>query len=220
MPIFLNRRDAGKQLAAQLQQYQNRSDVIVLGIPRGGMVVADEIARALHVALDVFITHKLGAPKNPELAIGAVASDGTLLLDQPRIQQLHIPQPLVTLEYNVQMREISRRLKLYRAGKPPLILESKIVIVADDGIATGATTLVALKALRKQNPARLVLAAPVAPAQVVPELRAACDELVVLNVPANFLAVGYFYEEFDQVEDKEVVRILNTWMDFESMNGF
>lgn len=208
MPIFHNRRDAGKQLATHLEQFQNRPDAIVLGIPRGGIVVADEIARALHVPLDVFITHKLGAPKNPELAIGAIAGDGTLVLDQPSIQQLGISEKLVEQEYAKQMREIKRRTKLFRHNKPPLVLQDKIIIVADDGIATGATVLVALIALRKQKPARLIIAAPVAPAHILPELRRHCDELVLLVTPADFYAVGYFFENFGQVEDDQVVEIL------------
>lgn len=209
MEKFLDRRDAGRQLAERLTHYEGRTDAIVLGIPRGGVVVADEIALALGSPLDVFITRKIGAPFNHELAIGAVASDGTVLLDQGLIHQLHIPQILVGLERSNQLREIQRRLDMYRRGKPPLALKNKIVILADDGIATGATVVVAVRALRKGTPQRVVVAVPVAPAQVVPQLQAECDELVLLDSPDPFVAVGNFFEDFSQVTDAEVVEILD-----------
>lgn len=209
MICFTDRRDAGKQLAAKLMQYKNNPTAIVLGIPRGGVVVAAEIARALDVPLNVFITRKLGAPSNEELAIGAVASDGSTLLDQQLIQQLRISPKFIEHERAKQMREMQRRLEMYRRGKPPLVLENKIVILVDDGIATGATILAALRALKKQNPTRVILAVPVAPRQVLPQLRAECDELELLDAPEPFVAVGYFYQDFEQVTDEEVVRILS-----------
>ncbi len=205
---FHDRRDAGQQLAAKLAAYKQRTDAIVLGIPRGGIVVADEIARALHAPLDVFITRKIGAPFNHELALGAVASDGTLFLDQELVHQLHIPQRLVERAREKQLREIQRRVEMYRRDKPPLALENKIVILVDDGIATGATTFAALRALKTKNPARVILAVPIAPRQVVPLLRGECDEVVLLDTPEPFVAVGYFYRDFAQVTDKQVVEIL------------
>lgn len=209
MICFTDRRDAGKRLAAKLTHYKNNPSAIVLGIPRGGVVVAQEIARALDVPLDVFITRKLGAPMNAELAIGAVASDGAVLLDQQLIQQLHISPKFIEHERAKQMREMQRRLEMYRRGKPPLGLQNKIVILVDDGIATGATVFAALRALKNQNPTRVILAVPVAPRQVLPQLRAACDELELLDAPEPFVAVGYFYQDFEQVADEEVVRILS-----------
>ncbi len=208
MTLFSDRRDAGKQLAAQLVYYKHNTQVSVLGIPRGGIVVADEIARALHAPLDVFIARKIRAPFNEELALGAVASDGTVFLDRALIHELHIPQKLVEHERDNQMREIQRRAELYRHGKPPLALQDKIVILVDDGIATGATTIAALRALKHIHPARVILAVPVAPLQVLPQLRAECDELVLLDAPEPFIAVGYFYEDFEQVTDEQVVEIL------------
>lgn len=208
---FLNRRDAGQQLAAKLlgdHKGAPQRDRIVLGIPRGGIVVADEIARALDAPLDVFITRKIGAPFNRELALGAVASDGTVFLDQALIHGLHIPQKLVERARDKQLREIQRRVEMYRRDKPPLALENKIVILVDDGIATGATTMAALRALKYKNPARIILAVPIAPRQVVPMLRAECDELVILDTPESFVAVGYFFQDFGQVSDKQVVEIL------------
>ncbi|TAH51778.1 MAG: phosphoribosyltransferase [Chloroflexota bacterium] len=209
MICFTDRRDAGKRLAAKLTHYKNNPSANVLGIPRGGVVVAQEIARALDVPLDVFITRKLGAPMNAELAIGAVASDGAVLLDQQLIQQLHISPKFIEHERAKQMREMQRRLEMYRRGKPPLGLQNKIVILVDDGIATGATVFAALRALKNQNPTRVILAVPVAPRQVLPQLRAACDELELLDAPEPFVAVGYFYQDFEQVADEEVVRILS-----------
>ncbi|HZQ10194.1 MAG TPA: phosphoribosyltransferase [Anaerolineae bacterium] len=208
MEKFLDRREAGQRLAEKLIALKGQSAVIVLGIPRGGIVVADEIAQALDAPLDVFITRKIGAPFNHELALGAVASDGTVFLDQALIHQLHIPRILVEHERKKQLREIARRVSLYRGSRAPLIVENKIVILVDDGIATGSTTIAALRALRKQNPQRIILAVPVAPRPSLPILRAECDELVILDSPEPFVAVGLFYEDFGQVTDDKVVEIL------------
>lgn len=219
MTKFRNRREAGRQLAARLMKGSGlgapsggnlRTDLFVLGIPRGGVVVAVEVARALHAPLDVFITRKIGAPHNPELAIGAVTSDGAVFLDRSLIQHLHIPQNLVDRERDEQQREIQRRLEMFRRDKPPLDLTGKIVILVDDGIATGATTFAALRALKNQQPSRVILAVPVAPRQVIAQLRDECDELVILDSPDPFVAVGYFYEDFEQVSDDEVVELLGT----------
>jgi predicted phosphoribosyltransferase len=218
MPRFRNRREAGIELAAQLlvnhgtgsasRDRALRADLVVLGIPRGGIVVAEQVALALHAPLDVFITRKIGAPYNPELAIGAVTSDGTVFLDRHLIEQLHISQKMVERERDAQAREIARQLQLYRRNKPPLLLEGKTVILVDDGIATGATTFAALRALKDRRASSVVLAVPVAPRQVVPQLRAECDELVILDSPEPFVAVGYFFEDFGQVSDAQVLEIL------------
>lgn len=223
---FLNRRDAGRRLADILLREHIGNDraeprertggasdnttpqLLVLGIPRGGIVVADEIARALDAPLDVLITRKIGAPFNAELALGAVTSDGTVFLDMGLIQQLHIPQRLIEHERDRQLREIQRRMQIYRRGRLPLVVKNRIVILADDGIATGATVIAALRGLHTGNPRRVILAVPVAPRQVVPQLRAECDELVILDTPEPFEAVGYFYEDFEQVTDETVIRIL------------
>lgn len=208
MTRFANRRDAGQRLAEKLRAYQNRADVIVLGIPRGGMVVAAEIARALRVPLDVFIARKIGAPHNEELAIGAMAGDGTVFLDELLIRELRLPDSLVQRAQEMQKQEIERRAKLYRGNRPPLQWQDKTVIVTDDGVATGATTIAALRALRQHKPTRLILAVPVAPRQVMPLLRAECDNVIVLDTPEPFVAVGYFYEDFEQVTDAEVIELL------------
>ncbi len=209
MILFHDRRDAGRQLAVRLEYLKGRADVIVLGIPRGGVVVADEIARALEAPLDVFVTHKIGAPFNPELAVGAVASDGTTFLDQVLIKELGISSATVEREKERQVREIQRRAELYRRGQPPYGLTDKTVILADDGVATGSTTLAALRALVNHHPSKRILAVPVAPLITTRILARESDELIVLDTPEPFLAVGRFYEEFEQVSDAEVVDILS-----------
>ncbi len=203
--IFENRREAGQKLAAQLWRWRDKPEVLVLGIPRGGVIVAGEVARALNAPLDVWITRKLGAPEEPELAIGAVASDGTLVRDEETIQALRVSEKSIEREQARALREIARRAELYRQGRPPLQIAERIVILCDDGVATGATTLVALRALRKNNPARLILAVPVGPRFVINSLAPECDEVVVLDTPEPFLAVGRFYEEFEQTTDEQVV---------------
>jgi putative phosphoribosyl transferase len=208
MILFHDRRDAGEQVAKRLKHLAGRSDVVVLGIPRGGIVVADEIARALGAPLDVFVTHKIGAPFNPELAVGAVASDGTTFLDLPLIEELGLAFTTVEREKERQVREIQRRAELYRRGQAPYELVDKTIVLADDGVATGSTTIAALRALAKRHPTNRVLAVPVAPVMTLQLLRRETDELIVLVAPEPFLAVGRFYEEFEQVADEEVIEIL------------
>lgn len=206
--LFLNRRDAGQQLAGRLALWRADPNVIVLGIPRGGIITAAEVARALNAPLDVWITRKIGAPEEPELAIGAIASDGTLVLDEVAIRELRVSQKFIERERERELREIARRAELYRQGRPPLVIANRVVILCDDGVATGATTLVALRALRKQKPARLILAVPVGPSVVLYSLARECDEIVVLATPEPFLAVGRFYEEFEQTTDEQVTAAL------------
>jgi predicted phosphoribosyltransferase len=205
---FRDRQEAGQLLAQALTFLKGKKDVIVLGIPRGGVVVADEVARAIGAPLDVYITRKIGAPYNPELAIGAIASSGDVVLDQGLIGSLSVSPEYVQGETERQRREIERRLKKYRGDRPAQKLEGKTVLLVDDGIATGATTLAAIRALKKQKPAELMLAVPVGPPDVVARLREEVDRLVCLETPRPFWAVGAFYEVFDQTSDEEVVRLL------------
>lgn len=207
--LFHDRREAGQLLAARLAALKGRADVVVLGIPRGGVVVAAEVARALDAPLDVFITRKIGAPFNPELALGAVASDGTTLLDDELITYLDISPETVRREKERQVREIQRRAALYRRGQPPQDLQQKTVVLVDDGVATGSTTIAALRALVKHQPTERILAVPVAPVAVAQTLARECDQLVLLGTPEPFIAVGRFYEEFEQIEDDEVVAVLS-----------
>ncbi len=205
---FRDRCDAGQQLAARLGFLQGDLGVIVLGIPRGGVVVAAQVARALNAPLDIFIAHKIGAPFNPELAIGALTSSGELVRDEDLIDELRLSEKDIAREVDYQRGEIARRLALFRGKLSPLDVAEKTVVLVDDGVATGSTVLAALRALRKQSPARLILAIPVGPADTVARLARECDQTVVLATPEPFWAVGRFYMRFDQTQDEEVVRLL------------
>lgn len=206
--LFKDRTDAGKQLATRLQFLQDQPNVIVLGIPRGGVVVAAEIARALHAPLDVFIAHKLGAPFNPELAIGAITSTGEVVLDETLIVELRLSHKEIEREIEYQRQEIARRLTVYRKHRPPLDVQNKTVVITDDGVATGSTMLAALRALRQSQPARLILAIPVGPPETIQRLGQECDQVVVLATPEPFWAVGRFYLHFGQTSDEEVIELL------------
>ena len=205
---FRDRQEAGQLLAQALILFKGKKDVIVLGIPRGGVVVAAEVAKAIGVPLDVYITRKIGAPYNPELAIGAIASSGDVVLDEALIGSLGVSPEYIQDETERQRREIERRLKEYRGNRPAQKLEGKTVLLIDDGIATGSTTLAAIRALKKQKPAELILAVPVGAPDAVARLREEVDKLVCLDTPQLFWAVGAFYITFDQTSDGEVVRLL------------
>jgi predicted phosphoribosyltransferase len=206
--IFLDRTDAGQQLAEQLAFLKGAENVIVLGIPRGGVVVAAEVACALGARLDVFIAHKIGAPFNPELAIGALTSTGEVFLDELLVDELRLQRDEIESEIEHWREEIARRIQVFRRDLPPTDLENKIVVVVDDGVATGSTMLAALRALRKQKPARLILAVPVGPAETIARLARECDQAIVLATPEPFWAVGRFYARFDQTSDDQVIRLL------------
>jgi len=207
--IFRDRRDAGEQLAARLSFLKDEPDLYVLGIPRGGVVVAAEIARALNAPLDVFIAHKIGAPFNPELAIGALTESGQVLFYQDLIDHLGFSAVEVTRAVDSHRLEISRRQATFRQDRPPLEVAGKKIVLVDDGVATGSTVLVSLRALRKQAPARLILAIPVGPADTLAQLARECDKAVVLSTPEPFWAVGRFYASFAQTSDEEVIALLN-----------
>ena len=205
---FRDRQEAGQLLAQALILFKGKKDVIVLGIPRGGVVVAAEVARAIGAPLDVYITRKIGAPYNAELAIGAIASSGDVVLDEALIGSLGVSPEYVQGETERQRREIERRLKEYRGNRLAQKLEGKTVLLVDDGIATGATTLAAIRALKKQKPAELILAVPVGAPDAVARLREEVDKLVCLDTPQLFWAVGAFYITFNQTSDGEVVQLL------------
>jgi len=205
---FQDRREAGQLLAEELDFLKDKEDVVVLGIPRGGVVVAYEVAQAIGAPLDVYITRKIGAPHNPELAIGAVASDGRTVLDHDLVRQLGVPKDYVEEETERQCREIERRAREYRGDRPPLDLAGKTVVVVDDGVATGATTMATLRALQKQEPKELILAIPVGPPNTVKQLGEEADRVICLSTPRLFWAVGAFYAVFDQTQDEEVKRLL------------
>ncbi len=206
--LFEDRREAGKALARELAAFRGQENALVLGIPRGGVVVAREVAEALDIPLDVYITRKIGAPHNPELAIGAVASDGTLILDHQLAKRLGVSQDYIDGESERQEREIKRRMSEYRSDRPGLELTGKVVILVDDGVATGATTLATIEAIRTQKPSRLILAVPVGPRDTIQRLKEKVDELYCLHAPEVFWAVGAFYNVFDQTSDDEVKTLL------------
>jgi putative phosphoribosyl transferase len=206
--IFLNRMEAGRRLAKQLGAYANEKDVIVLGIPRGGVPVAFEVAATLEAPLDVFVVRKLGVPRQDELAFGAIASGGVRFIDKQIVDSVGISPMEIELIAARERQELDRRERLYRGGRPPLHVEGRTVILVDDGIATGASTQAAITALRQLHPGRIVLAAPVAPASTSRRLRPEVDDLVCLDAPPSFYAIGEFYEDFSQVSDQEVTSLL------------
>jgi putative phosphoribosyl transferase len=205
--MFADRRDAGRRLAASLQHLK-RPGVIVLGIPRGGVIVAAEAAAALDALLDIIVPRKIGAPFNPELAVGAVAPDGTVFFDEALIAYVGIDRKDLERQAAGELREIGRRLALYRGGRPAPEYSGRTVILVDDGIATGYTIQAALRSLRQQKPDRLVLAVPVAPRDSLARLGQDADEVVCLLVPEDFYAVGQFYADFRQTSDQEVIEAL------------
>jgi erythromycin esterase-like protein/predicted phosphoribosyltransferase len=205
---FKNRSDAGRQLAARLESYARRSDVIILALPRGGVPVAYEVARALRVPLDVFLVRKLGVPQHPELAMGAIAAGGVEVLSADLIRELGIPHALVRQVSARERLELDRRDRLFRAGRRPPIVRDRTVILVDDGLATGSTMEAAILALRQQAPAKIVVAVPVGAGETCTRLAALADDLVCLAMPEPFNAVGLWYREFSQTTDEEVTRLL------------
>ena len=205
---FANREEAGLRLAEALEEYAGRDDVIVLGLPRGGVPVAFVLAQRLRLPLDVFLVRKLGVPGFEELALGAIASGGVRVLNEEVLASL--PSAAASLE-SVATREtveLKRREHLYRGQRPPLVLWGRSVIVVDDGIATGSSMRAAIAALRKSECARIVVAVPVGPPDTCGELRKEADEMISVLEPESFCAVGEFYQDFSQVTDDEVRYLL------------
>ena len=207
--MFVDRVDAGKQLAQRLIQYAGRDDVIVLGIPRGGVPVAFEVARALHAPLDILLVRKLGTPGEKELAMGAIASGGVRVLNESVIRDLGISDDEVQAVVAEQGTELKRREELFRGARPPISIQGKIAIVVDDGIATGSSMLAAVDALRALQPKKIVVATPVAPPHAEARMKRAADEFVCASTPEWFFAIGEFYASFPQTEDDEVRELLN-----------
>lgn len=206
--LFLDRVDAGRQLATALRQYTDNPNTIVLGLPRGGVPVAYEVALRLDLPLDIFLVRKLGVPGQAELAMGAVASGGILVENDDVIRALGIPHQVVEDAAALEFREIERRLAEYRGDVPGPELHGKTVIVVDDGLATGSTMLAAIGALRRQSVAQIVCAVPVGAERTCHRLGRLVDEMVCLSTPEDFLAVGEWYQDFGQTTDAEVRQLL------------
>lgn len=206
--IFKDRSEAGKILAEKLAYLKDRKDIVVLGIPRGGVVVAAEVSKILKSPLSVIVIRKLGIPSHPELAFGAVDADGNVVLDKEMVGRLGLSRRTISEVREREQGEAERREKLFRKNKDELDLKGKLIILVDDGIATGATTEAAIKCIKKNDPLKLILAAPVAPPETVDKLRPSVDDLIVLQTPSDFMAVGQFYSYFPQVSDEEVINLL------------
>jgi len=205
---FRDRIHAGQVLSQKLKAYAGRPDVIVLALPRGGVPVAREVARALHVPLDVFLVRKLGTPGQEELAMGAIASGGIRVLNEEVVGSMHLSQRVIDSVTTKEVRELARREHLYREGRPPLDVTNNVVILVDDGLATGSTMRAAVAALRQAKAKRIVVAVPVAAAPSCTELREEVDDLICLQSPEPFYSVGFWYEDFSQTSDEEIREML------------
>jgi putative phosphoribosyl transferase len=205
---FANRVEAGRALAARLAAYANRTDVVVLGLARGGVPVAAEVARALAAPLDVLLVRKLGAPHLPELAIGAIAEDGVALVNDDVLRELGLGPDAIDRATARERPELDRRLAAYRGGRPGLAVQDRVAIIVDDGLATGASMEAACRTLAARGAARRVVAVPVAAREACDRLRAIADDVIAVATPAPFYAVGAWYVDFTQTDDREVVDLL------------
>jgi predicted phosphoribosyltransferase len=206
--LFKDRRDAGRKLAQKLKDYPGRKDVIVLALPRGGVPVAYEAAKALNVPMDIFIVRKLGWPGHEEMAIGAIASGGVRVLNQDIVQYLNIPEALIDAVAQRELRELERREHAYRGDRPPLNVKDRTVIIVDDGLATGASMRAAIEGVRAHHPARMVIAVPTAAPETCESLKHEVDEVICATTPEPFYGVSRWYEDFSQTTDEEVRTLL------------
>jgi putative phosphoribosyl transferase len=206
--LYRDREEAGKKLAEALRFLKGRKDVLVLAIPRGGVPVAKEVADALRAPLDLIVTRKIGAPGNPELAVGAVTQDGESVIDTGLVRTLGIPDDYLRREALRQVEEIGSRMRRYRGGRPYPVLEGKTLVIVDDGVATGSTVKAAIESARRRRPAEVIVAVPVGSREAIGELSGLADRVVCLSTPEPFFAIGEFYRDFDQVGDETVRDIL------------
>lgn len=206
--IFKNRQDVGRQLAEKLKKYSNDKSAIVLALPRGGVVVAKEVADVLNLPMDLIVSRKIGAPDNPEFAIGAIAEGFEGVFDQRVIVSYGISDEYIRNEIKKEREEMDRRLNVYRAGRVPLDLAGKMAILVDDGIATGLTMIATINSAKIKGAKKIVVAVPVASRDSVEKVKKLVDDIIYLDTPEFFMAVGQFYESFSQVEDAEVVKLM------------
>jgi putative phosphoribosyl transferase len=206
--LFRDRREAGRFLSGKLIAYAERPDVLVMALPRGGVPVAFEVARALHAPLDVFLVRKLGAPGHEELAMGAIASGGVRVLNEDVVRSLHISSDVVDKVVAREKQELDRRERLYRGDRTPPDVRGRTAILIDDGLATGSTMRAAIVALRQQGPARIVVAVPVGAPETCAEFQDEADEAICALTPDPFYAVGVWYRDFSQTTDQEVYALL------------
>lgn len=208
MRRFRNRTEAGQQLATKLTAYANRTDVLVLGLPRGGVPVAYEIAKALNLSLDICLVRKLGAPGNRELAMGAIGMGGVMVLNDDVVESLQVSQETIARVVALEEKELERRDRAYRGDRPFGDLQGRAIVLVDDGIATGATLRAAIATLRQQQSASIIVAVPVAPLSTYNELKAEVDEVVSLVTPERFYSISVWYDQFEQTTDEEVRHLL------------
>jgi len=207
--FYHDRFDAGRQFAAQLSEYANRKDVVILALPRGGVPVAFEVARRLKSPLDVFLVRKLGLPGYEELAMGAIASGGVRVINEDVVRQFRVRENIMEAAAQEQLEELARREGAYRQGREPIDVTGKMVILVDDGLATGSTMRAAVLALRQLEPDAIIVAVPVGAADTCENLRDSADVVICLETPENFSAVGRWYVDFTQTTDDEVCELLN-----------
>jgi len=207
-PLYRDRTEAGQILARRLRNLALDSNPLVLALPRGGVPVAFEIAQALHADLDIFLVRKIGVPGQEELAMGAIASGGTRVLNESLIRQMGISPAVIERVTAHEVKEIERRERLYRGGRPALPAKGRTVILVDDGLATGASMLAAVRAVQAQEPQRMIVAVPIASRQACEEFRQYVDDVICAETPEPFYAVGAWYEDFSQISDAEVQRLL------------
>jgi predicted phosphoribosyltransferase len=206
--IYADRRDAGRYLANKLTKFADRPDVTVLALPRGGVPIAFEVARALHAPLDVFLVRKLGLPGREELAMGAIASGGVRVLNESVVRALRVPGAMIEAAAAAEQKELERRERIYREDRPHPDVRGRTVILVDDGLATGSTMRAAVAALRQQGPARIVVAVPIGSTETCSEMHQEADEVVCAQTPEPFYAVGLWYSDFAQTTDEEVHDLL------------
>ena len=205
--MFKNRKDAGRQLASALSEYNNSKNAVILGIPRGGVVVANEVSKILNIPLDIIVIRKIGSPGNEELALGAAGISSFYINEE--VAGAYKTNIRIMDIIKKKQQEVKERYKLLAGKRPMIPLKAKTVILIDDGLATGSTMMLAVKVVRKEGPAKIIVAVPVAPLETIARLRKAADDVVCLLKPVTFMAIGQFYKNFSQTSDTEVIGILS-----------